>query len=128
MNTGLRRLITITITLALLSPVIAHAGSKSHHPLTEDAALNLLLQTLKKDHVYDKRISLDCVTFGTAETTRIYVEFVLRENHTTKCGGDSDFSPVLDRYRVNRASGKIEWYNVAGDNWQPYPTPASKKN
>jgi hypothetical protein len=116
-----RRLIATVIAIALLSPVIVQAGSRSHGPLSEDAALNLLLQTIKRDNVYAKRISLDCVTFATEETTRIYFEIVLRENHNAKCGGgDPDFSPAIDRYRVNRASGKIEWRNAIEDNWQPY--------
>jgi hypothetical protein len=115
-----RRLLEIVIAVALLLPVIVRAGSKSNHPLTEDAAVNLLLQTLKHDHVYDKRISLDCVTFDTDETTRIYFEIALREKHNAKCGGDPDTNPVVDRYRVNRASGKIEWYELSADNWQRY--------
>jgi len=115
------QLISIVITIvALASPAIVHAGSKSHHPLTEDAALNLLLRMIKEDHVYDKRISLDCVTFDTEETTRIYFQIALREKHNTKCGGDPDLSPVIDRYRVNRSSGKIELYDAAADRWHDY--------
>jgi hypothetical protein len=120
MNRISRRLLAIVIAIALLAPLIVQAGSKSHHPLSEDAALNLLLRTLKHDNVYAKRISLDCVTFATEETTRIYFEIVLRENHNAKCGGDPDLSPAIDRYRVNRASGKIEWLDRVADNWQPY--------
>lgn len=118
MNTISRRLITI-ITLAVVSLAAVNARPKTH-PLNEDAALNLLLGTLKHDNVYAKRISLDCVTFGTEETTRIYFEFVLRENHNAKCGGDPDLSPAIDRYRVNRASGKIEWLDRVQDIWQRY--------
>ena len=114
-----QRLIVIIIAIALFSPVLVPAGP-SKHPLNEDAALNLLLRTLKRDNVYAKRISLDCLTFGTEETTKEYFQFVLQENHTTKCGGDPDTSPVVDRYRVYRASGKIEWLNAVDDNWQRY--------
>src|SRR5690348_5431345 len=108
-------LLTIAIAIALLSPnlVIARA-------LNQDAALNLLLRTLKRDHVYDHRISLDCLTFDTEETTNAYFQFVLRENHTAKCGGDPDTSPVVDRYRIYRASGKLEWYEAVSDSWQRY--------
>jgi hypothetical protein len=56
-----------------------NAGSKTHS-LNEDAALNLLLRTLKHDQVYAKRISLDCVTFDTEEKTDAYFQFALREN------------------------------------------------
>src|SRR4029453_7884847 len=39
---------------------------------------------------------------------------------TFKCGGDPETSPVLDRYRVYRGSGKIEWLERVEDNWRPY--------
>ena len=120
MNKISRLLLAILAASTFLSPVIVRAGSKSHHGLTEDAALNLLIRTVEHDNVYAKRISLDCMTFETEETTRTYFEFALRENHTAKCGGDPDTNPVIDRYRVNRASGKIELYDSAADNWQPY--------
>jgi hypothetical protein len=119
MNTTSRRLIIIIIMLALVSLAAVNAGPKSH-PLNEDAALNLLSRTLKHDNVYAKRIKFDCLAFGIEETTRIYFEFVVRENHNAKCGGDPDFSPAIDRYRVSRASGKIEWLERVADSWQPY--------
>jgi hypothetical protein len=118
MNTTSRRLIAVIMTLAVIS-LAAHAGPKTHS-INEDAALNLLLRTLKHDQVYAKRISLDCVTFDTEEKTDAYFQFALRENHTAKCGGDLDTSPIIDRYRVSRASGKIEWMNAVEDNWQRY--------
>jgi hypothetical protein len=109
------RLLLTIIAITFFSPYLIPAGG-----LNEDAALNLLLRTLTRDHVYAKRISLDCVTFDTEETTRIYFEIALREKHDAKCGGDPDTSPVVDRYRVHRASGKIELYATATDSWQPY--------
>jgi hypothetical protein len=88
--------------------------------VNEDAALNLLERTLKRDHVYEKRISLDCVAYGTEETTRAYFQFVLREIHNPKYGGDPDTSPAIDRYRVYRCSGKIEQWEAAEDKWHAY--------
>ena len=120
MNKISRRLLASVVAIALFSPLIVRAGSKSKGPLTEDAAVNILLRTLKQDNVYAKRISFDCITFDTEETTRIYFEIALRENHTAKCGGDPETSPVIDRYRVNRASGKIELYDAAADRWHDY--------
>ena len=45
------------VALALISPVLAKTGSQSR-PLNEDAALELLQRTLKRDQVYGERISL----------------------------------------------------------------------
>jgi len=113
------------VAAVLVSPVVAHASPPSH-PQNEEAALELLQRTLKRDHVYEKRISWDCISFGTEETTKDYFEFVLREIHNAKCGGDPETSHVLDRYRVYRRSGKIQQYEAAGDTWHPYK-PAQTK-
>jgi hypothetical protein len=113
-------LITATVIAVLLvSPVITQAGPRSH-PLDQDAALALLERTLKHDHVYANRISLDCVSYVTEETTSAYFQFVLRENHNAKCGGDPETSPAIDRYRVYRRSGKIERLESIEDKWRPY--------
>jgi hypothetical protein len=109
------RLISAAVIAAILiSPIVARAGSQSH-PLSEDAALDLLDRTLKRDRVYEKRISLDCIVYGTEETTNAYFEFVLREIHNAKCGGDPETSPAIDRYRVYRHSGKIQQWEATND-------------
>ena len=108
----------LTAIVLTFSVVSARAAPSKH--LSEDAALDLLYSTLKRDHVYDKRISLDCMSSSTDEITRTYYEFALHEKHNAKCGGDPETSPVVGRYRVRRASGEIELYDVANDRWNPY--------
>jgi hypothetical protein len=68
-------------------PVVAGTAPRSHS-LDEGDALALLERTLKRDGVYAHRISLDCVTYATEETTDAHFQFVLRENHNAKCSGD----------------------------------------
>ena len=117
------------ITAAVIGGVLASAAiaeAARSRPLDEDAALALLDRTLKRDHVYDKRISLDCISYGTEEKTNAYFEFVLREIHNAKCGGAPEVSPAIDRYRVYRRSGKIKQYEATDDKWQPYK-PAKNK-
>ena len=117
MKIELRR-ITAVSAVVLVSAAAAEASRS--RPLDEDAALELLQRTLKRDQVYEKRISFDCVAYGTEETTRAYFQFVLREIHNAKCGGDPDTSPAIDRYRVYRRSGKIEKWEAAEDKWHAY--------
>jgi hypothetical protein len=107
------------VAFVMVLPIFAQPGPQSH-ALDEDGALALLEQTLKDDGVYTHRISLNSITYGTEETTGAYFQFVVRENHNAKCGGDPETSPVVDRYRVYRKSGKIEWLERVEDNWQPY--------
>jgi predicted nucleic acid-binding protein len=119
MNRLLRVNAMAAAVLILISPIAARAGSRSH-PLSEDAALDLLDRTLKRDRVYEKRISLDCISYITEEKTKAYFEFVLREIHNAKCGGVPETSPAIDRYRVYRRSGKIEQWEAAEDTWHAY--------
>ena len=113
------RIVTAVVTaLVLVSSVVLQAARS--HPLDEDAALALLVRTLKHDRVYAKRISLDCVTYDTEETTNAYFQFALREKHDAKCGGDPETSPIVDRYRVYRRAGKIKWWESTEDKWLPY--------
>ena len=114
------RVSTVTMVAALLVSAVVVQASPRSHPLDEDAALNLLDRTLKRDRVYAHRISLDCVSYMTEETTNNYFQFVLREKHDAKCGGDPETNPVVDRYRVSRRSGKIQWWQATEDKWLPY--------
>ena len=117
---SISRFIAAAFAIVLIGlPVIAGAGPRSHRP-DEDAALALLVRTVKHDGVYVKRISLDCVSYDTEETTGGYFEFALREIHNAKCGGDPLTSHVVDRYRVYGRSGKIEWWEPIGGTWQRY--------
>jgi hypothetical protein len=109
----------IGVAAILLLQPVAHARPRSHL-LDEDAALALLERTLKHDGVYTRRISWDRISYGTEETTDAYFDFVLREIHNAKCGGDPETSHVVDRYRVYRRSGKIKWWEPIEGDWQPY--------
>jgi hypothetical protein len=117
--------VAIAAAMILILSVFAQAGSQNR-PLNEDVALNLLQRTLKRDHVYEKRISWDCISYDTEETTGAYFEVVLREIHNAKCGGDPETSPAIDRYRVYRRSGKIQQWEAAEDKWQPYKPTQTK--
>jgi hypothetical protein len=119
------RVNAIAIAALILISLIAAPANPRAHLLNEDAALELLQRTLKRDRVYEKRISLDCIAYGTEETTNAYFEFVLREIHNAKCGGDPETSPAIDRYRVYRHSGKIQQWEAADDKWQPYKRAAN---
>jgi hypothetical protein len=119
MNYVFRSVAATVVALIVLLSVVVEAGPHAY-PLDEDGALTLLERTLKHDGIYTHRISLDCVSYGAEETTDAYFQFVLRENHSAKCGGDPETSPVIDRYRVYRQSGKIEWLERIEDNWRPY--------
>jgi hypothetical protein len=110
---------SLFVTLVLFLPIVSY-GDPHGQPLTENAALDLLVRTLKRDHVYTNRISLDCISYQTEQTTDAYFQFTLREIHDAKCGGDPETNPTLNRYRVYRASRKIKWLEETEDRWHAY--------
>jgi hypothetical protein len=118
-NVSLRIAALVGVAVLTALALVVQAGPHSHR-LDEDAALSLLERTLKNDDVYARRISLNCVSYGTEETTDAYFQFALREIHNAKCGGDAETSPVVDRYRVYRSSGKLKWFEPVEGNWRTY--------
>src|SRR5262245_43667979 len=125
MKLSVHLITTVAMAAVLISPNVTQADSRSRS-LNEDAALDLLQRTFKRDGAYEKRISFECIAYATEETTNVYFEFVLREIHSSKCGGDPETSPAIDRYRVYRRSGKIRHWEPAEDKWQPYKSPLIK--
>jgi len=104
------RLNTAAVIAVVLISAANAEGARSD-PLDEDAALELLQRTLKRDRVYEKRISWDCISYRTEESTNAYFEFVLREIHNAKCGRDSRNEschrplPRLSTFRQNQTVG-----------------------
>jgi hypothetical protein len=119
MNVGLRIAAVAGVALLIALALVVQAGPHSHQ-LDEDAALSLLERTQKKDSVYTCRISLNCVSYDTEETTDGYFQFALCETHNAKCGGDPETNPVVDRYRVYRRSGKLKWFEAVEGNWRTH--------
>src|SRR6266481_2671324 len=90
------RIVTAVVTALVLVSSVASQAARSH-PLDEDAALALLVRTLKHDRVYAKRISLDCITYDTEETTDAYFQFALREKHDPKLSKEKSVTRLLTR-------------------------------
>src|SRR5438046_10718052 len=105
MKNELRLITAVVIALAVVSSAVAEAAPS--RPMDEDAALALLVRTLKHDRVYAKRISLGCFTYDTEETTNAYFQFARREKHDGKCGGGPETSPVVARCSVDCLSGNV---------------------
>jgi len=83
--------------------------------LTEQQALDILVSQIQKDKLYDSWTTLSCLSFYTEEKTKDYFDFAIHEKHGGKCPGDPNTWPIVDRFRVNRLTKKIEWYNTEGE-------------
>lgn len=83
-----------------------------------DRAVQVLRDRIVKDRPFS--VAPECLTYVTEATTARYVTIAVRERHGGPCGGDPDTAPVIDRFRVAPASGRIEFLDVLEDEWRAY--------
>jgi hypothetical protein len=95
---------------------IADAGSL----LTEDQAASILISRVKKDNLYSSWTTQSCLSFIHEGKTNDHFDIAVREKHGGKCPGDPDTFPIVDRFRINRSTKKIRWYDPIEDGWRPY--------
>jgi hypothetical protein len=108
------RLFFLLLVLLVNMPAIASG------PLDEVHALNILVAQVQKNKLYDSWTSLACLSFVTEEKTKKFIDFAILEKHGGKCPGDPNTSPVVDRFRVNRLTHKIEWFEPIEGELKPY--------
>jgi hypothetical protein len=95
----------LVLFLALLTATTAGAGML----LDERGALDVLVSQIRKDRLYDSWTSLSCLFFMTEAKTKGYFDFAVHEKHGGACPGDPVTAPVVDRFRVNRLTRRIQW-------------------
>lgn len=101
--------------LFLLPVLDTFAGS----PLTERQAITALMKQIEKDKLYADWTQLSCLSFLTEEEAKNHFDIGIHEKHGGSCPGDPATFPIVDRFRVSRETGKIQWFDVM-DELQPY--------
>ena len=104
--------------LLLVLLIVSPASAKN--PLDEEHALDALVSRIQKDKLYDSWTSVACLSFFTDEKTKNYFDFAIHEKHGGECPGDPITWPVVDRFRVNRWTGEIQWHEFVEGEFQPY--------
>lgn len=107
-------LLILLLTMFPCQPVLGE------NQLTEQQALDILVGHIQKDKLYDSWTTLSCLYFLPEENTKEYFDIGIYEKHGGKCPGDPNTSPVVDRFRVDRSSSKIQWYEPTEGEYLPY--------
>jgi hypothetical protein len=93
----------------------------AENQLSERQALDILKLQFQKDKLYDSWApNLSCPLFFTEKKTKDYFEFAIHEKHGGNCSGDPNTSPAVDRFRVNRLTKRIQWYDPVEGELLPY--------
>jgi hypothetical protein len=85
-------------------------------PLSETQALTLLSNAIERDAVYAP-MARACMTFVVEVRAEAAFEIAVREKHGGRCGGDPATAPVLDRFRVDRATAAITVWDILEQDW-----------
>jgi hypothetical protein len=71
-----------------------------------DSAIRLLIDTVKRDNLYENWRSIECLLFLPDAEDERGCQVEVREQHGGACDGDPNIAPIVDRFRVTR-EGKI---------------------
>ncbi|MCQ4166191.1 hypothetical protein [Tahibacter harae] len=120
-GSGFRGARTRASLAAVLGMALAFAAAATvAAPLDEAAATNRLLQQLKRSAPY--RVHGDCLSLLVEESEPAFFGIAVHEKHGDGCPGDPATAPVLDRFRVDVATGAMRRYDVVEDRyaeWAP---------
>lgn len=94
-------------------------------PETIERAVDLVAQNVLP--VYRSRADPECLSFMAEGEIGEHFDVAIRERHTGKCGGDERTSPIVDRFRVERGSGAILWYDPAAGGYAPFEAFARRR-
>ncbi len=103
------------VVLLLLVPVFFFSNVNAKAKLNEEQALKVLLAAIEKDRLYGAHANMSCLTVFAEEREKEYFDFSVHENHGGNCPGNPNASPVVDRFRVDRSTRRIQWYDPADD-------------
>ncbi len=101
----------LILSLSCALPFQAYASD-----LTEEQALDLLVNKIRSSRLYESRIKLECIGFKTEKQTLTVIDFKVYENHRgAGCEGDKNTAPTLDRFRVIKKTKEIKWHQISRD-------------
>jgi len=116
MNVLAKSLLLCFSAMLLCSVFTANAESM----LSEEQSLNVLLTNIKKDKLYENWTTMECLSFVSEDGEDGYHDVTVLEKHGSGCPGDPVTAPVVDRFRVNRLTKLIEWFEPVEGAFYPY--------
>ena len=120
MTTKTTSLCIALLVFGLVGPAAYAAERDRCASAANDKAVSALMQRIRREHLYTRWTTLQCLDFYIEACTSRRVDIAVRQQHDQTCGGDPDTSPVVDRFRVNKATGAIQWYDIDSDEYWPF--------
>ena len=103
------------VILFLLVPLFFLSSVNAKARLNQEQALKVLISTIQKEKLYGNDPNMSCLSISSGESGKDHFDFSVRENHGGNCPGNPNASPVSDRFRVERSTRKVQWYDQTED-------------
>lgn len=72
----------------------------------------MLRKRIKADRIYDRWADRKCLVYQLEQCDKRRVDIAIRERHRDGCPGDPATEPLVDRFRIIKKSGRIQWYDL----------------
>lgn len=86
--------------------------------VSEERAIAIVSERLRRA---EGAVPVDCLRVYVETVSPDDFELAVRERHDQDCPGEAGEEPLVDRWRVHRASGEVERYDAGLDRWAPAP-------
>lgn len=83
-------------------------------PIDEARAVQIVAKAMES---IAGRQRASCLAYEMEEESRASFDIAVREIHDSRCGGEPDVMPVVDRFRVERPSARVLRYDPVTDRW-----------
>jgi hypothetical protein len=93
----------------------------------ENDAIDLVRKRIQIDKLYEWNNHDECLAYVIETATESSYDVGVHENHQGRCGGDKGSFPIIDRFRVERGTGTIMWYNFENGEYVGYSAMKSVK-
>jgi hypothetical protein len=97
--------------------VVPHSAQA--RPLGFSEAAARVLKQVEKDHLYSSWARRECLRFEDAGVDAKFQYVEILEGRDRGCKGDSVMGLSIDRFKVDRRTGAIQWEEWGGD-YVPY--------
>jgi len=87
---------------------------------SQNDAVELVRQQIITDKRYEWSKQGECLGYIVEDITDKDYDIAVHEVHTGNCGGDPKTSPLVDRFRVDRLTGRLTWYNIEEGDYIEY--------
>ena len=100
-----------TILCAIAFLIADHAVANTI-VASEKEAIDIVIKNVIANSLIYSNTPKECLGYVVIDATNLVYDIGISEHHGGKCSGDPQVQPVVVRFRVERDTGKLLWYDM----------------